>query len=326
MVARLDAAGDVVLAGPAVRAIAARARSVTMLVSGAGAQAAAQLPGVDAVVTVTAPWIDPQPGPISRSDVLALADAIAGADADEAVILTSWHQSALPTALAMRMAGVPRITAYSEDYPGSLLDVRVAPPDGVHEVTRNLALAGAAGFPQPTGDDGLLRLTGVGRPSRDPRRVVLHPGTAAPARAWPATRFAALGRALAREGLRVVVTGSDAEAGLTRYVADACGGVDLGGRTDLAGLARVMAGAAATAVANTGPAHVAAAVGTPVAWVHAPTVPAAAWHPWGVRHEVLSAPVPCAGCHARHCPHAGHPCMAAITVDAVTAAMRRLIR
>src|SRR3712207_7032811 len=47
---------------------------------------------------------------------------------DEALVLTSFHQSALPVALLLRLAGVPTIAAYSDDYPGSLLDVRLHDP------------------------------------------------------------------------------------------------------------------------------------------------------------------------------------------------------
>jgi ADP-heptose:LPS heptosyltransferase len=62
-------------------------------------------------------------------------------------------------------------------------------------------------------------------------------------------------------------------------------------------------------VGNTGPAHLAAAVGTPVVSLFAPTVPSARWRPWGVPLRLLHHPVPCAGCRARTCPVAGHPCL-----------------
>ncbi len=42
----------------------------------------------------------------------------------DALILTSFHQSPLPTALLLRLAGISRIAAISTDYPGALLDVR----------------------------------------------------------------------------------------------------------------------------------------------------------------------------------------------------------
>jgi ADP-heptose:LPS heptosyltransferase len=68
--------------------------------------------------------------------------------------------------------------------------------------------------------------------------------------------------------------------------------LDLGGRTSFAELAEVLAGADAVVVGNTGPAHLAAAVGTPVVSLYAPTVPAVRWRPWQVPHELLHLDVP----------------------------------
>src|SRR5204863_515154 len=70
----------------------------------------------------------------------------------EAVIFTSFHQSPLPTALVLRLAGIPRIAAISEDYPGSLLDVRHRGDADIPEPERALALARAAGYKLPRGD------------------------------------------------------------------------------------------------------------------------------------------------------------------------------
>jgi ADP-heptose:LPS heptosyltransferase len=77
-------------------------------------------------------------------------------------------------------------------------------------------------------------------------------------------------------------------------------------------------------VGNTGPAHLAAAVGTPVVSLFAPTVPAVRWRPWGVPHELLAIDVPCAGCRARSCPVPGHPCLSGVTPGEVMAAVQRL--
>jgi ADP-heptose:LPS heptosyltransferase len=101
--------------------------------------------------------------------------------------------------------------------------------------------------------------------------------------------------------------------------------VDLGGATDLAGLAAVLDGAAVVVSGNTGPAHLAAAVGTPVVSIFAPVVPAARWRPWGVPVALLGdQDVPCAGCRARVCPFEGQPCLAPVTVDAVLTAVEQL--
>jgi ADP-heptose:LPS heptosyltransferase len=320
---RLDNDGDVLLAGPALRALAAGADRLALLCGPRGRQAAELLPGVDALLVWRAPWIDPEPGPVERADVEALIARVAALRADRALIFGSFHQSPLPTALVLRLAGVPWIGATSVDYPGSLLDLRHLISDDVHEVERSLDLARAAGYELPDGDDGALQVL---RPQGEvPERpyVVVHPGASVPARAWAPERCAELVSALAAGGRRVVVTGAPAERGLTARVAGA-DGVDLGGRTTLAELADVLAGADAVVVGNTGPAHLAAAVGTPVVSLFAPTVPAVRWRPWRVPHELLYVDVPCAGCRARVCPVEGHPCLGGVSVADALDAVERL--
>jgi ADP-heptose:LPS heptosyltransferase len=323
---RLDNDGDVLLAGPAIRALAHGADRVTLLCGPRGRRAADLLPGVDEVVEWRAPWIDPEPQPVDRSDVDGLVDRLAALGADAAVIFGSFHQSPLPTALVLRMAGVPFVAATSVDYPGALLDVRHRIADDVHEVERSLDLVAAAGFPLPADDDGALRIrrTAPAIPADDV--VVVHPGASVPARAWAPDRNAELVDALVAAGRRVVVTGGPGEAALTARVAgpprDAV--TDLGGRTSFAELAEVLAAARCVVVGNTGPAHLAAAVGTPVVSLFAPTVPAVRWRPWRVPHELLFVDVPCAGCRARTCPVPGHPCLGEVATDDVLRAVDRL--
>jgi ADP-heptose:LPS heptosyltransferase len=324
---RQDSLGDVLLAGPAIRALAASTDELTLLCGPRGAAAARLLPGVDEVIVHLAPWIDPEPPPVSANGCADLLGAVADRLPREAVIFTSFHQSPLPTALLLRLAGVPRIAAISVDYPGSLLDLRHHVDDEIHEVDRALSLAEAAGHELPPGDEGRLGVKPLPKPPPLPDELylVVHPGASIPARAWEPERWAALTDLLARRGHRVIVTGAGEETELTRFVAaDVPGAVDLGGTCDFAGLGAVLAGAAAVAVANTGPAHLAAAVGTPVASLFAPTVPARRWRPWGVPHELLNREVPCAGCRATRCPVRGHPCVADVAPAEVADALERL--
>ncbi len=331
LVARLDNDGDVLLSGPAVRAVAAGAGRVTFLCGPRGEAAARLLPGVDDVVVHRAPWIDPEPVAVSREATLALVDRLAGLAVDQALVLTSFHQSALPTALLLRLAGVRTVAAVSEDYPGSLLDVRHPRHDDLHEVERALSLVATLGYRLPPDDDGRLavrrRHRSWPRPSGWERYVVVHPGASVPARAWGPERNAALVEALVDDGHRVVVTGGGHERELTSRVAGRPRPevIDLGGRTDLEQLGEVVAGAAVVVVGNSGPAHVAAAVGTPVVSLFAPTVPAAWWRPWGVPHLLLGQhDIACAGCRARTCPVPGHPCLSSVSVDEVVGAVRTL--
>ncbi|NUT57256.1 MAG: glycosyltransferase family 9 protein, partial [Agromyces sp.] len=256
---------------------------------------------------------------------------------DEVIILTSFHQSPLPLAMLLRLIGVPRIIGASVDYAGSLLDVRLRPgedfPESQSEVARNLAVAEAAGFELPHGDDGRLAITTGPMDGPFPSSggyVVVHPGAAVSARRWPAWRHSQAVRMLTEAGVAVVVTGDAGERSLTRFVADGFA-VDLGGRTDLPRLAAVLAGADAVVVGNTGAAHLAAAVGTPVVSLFAPVVDERCWRPFGVPTVVLGrVDAPCAGSRARTCPVPGHPCLADVgpeqVVDAVLAIRRNTAR
>lgn len=343
LLVRLDNAGDVLLTGPAVRAVAASAR-VHYLCGPRGVEAARLLPGVDEVTVHRAGWIDPDPGPVHRDELLGLVASIAAIAPSEAVVFTSHHQSALPMAMLLRLAGVAPVAAVSDDYAGSLLDVRHRPAADLHEVERDLSLVARLGYVLPSTDDGRLAVTLPGETRDAPGDyvgggrdvegsyveggyVVVHPGASVPARAWAPQDNAALVSLLARRGERVVVTGGGAERDLTAFVAAGAGArgsgyvVDLGGRTDLAGLARVLAGARAVVAGNTGPAHLAAAVGTPVVSLYAPTVPASRWAPWRVPHVLLGRQdISCAGCRARRCPRAGHPCLD-VSAEEVLAAL-----
>ena len=331
LVARLDNDGDVLLAGPAIRAVAAGAARVVLLCGPRGRQAADLLPGVDEVLVWRAPWIDPEPDPVDPDDLAGLVRRLGALGIDEAVVFTSFHQSPLPLALLLRQAGVGRISAISVDYPGSLLDVRHLVDDDLPEPERALSLAAAAGFRLPPSDDGVLA---VRRPLPDlPAHaasltdggyVVLHPGVTAAARAWPAERFARLAQLLTARGERVVVTGAPSERDLTAVVAGRVA-LDLGGRTSLAELAAVLDLARAVVVANTGPAHLAAAVGTPVVSLFAPVVPAARWRPYRVTHVLLGdQQAPCRDTRARQCPVPGHPCLTSVSAEDVIAAVDTL--
>jgi ADP-heptose:LPS heptosyltransferase len=313
LVARQDNLGDVLLAGPCVRAVAASASHVTLLAGRHGRAAAGLLPGVDDVLTWTAPWIDPEPPPVTAEDTGEFVAMVRSRSFDRALILTSFHQSPLPLALLLRQAGVPWIGAISEDYPGSLLDLRHRVDGDPPEPERMLSLAEAAGFSLPPDDHGALalrrplpntsRLTGGGA------YVVVHPAASVPARQPSAGWSRGMVRALAADGHRVLVTGAPSERPLTRHVAGTSA-VNLGGRTSLAELAAVLSGAQVVVAPNTGPAHLAAAAGTPVVSLFAPVVPPERWAPYGVPAVVLGdQQAPCRASRARVCPVPGHPCL-----------------
>jgi ADP-heptose:LPS heptosyltransferase len=333
LVARLDSFGDVLVAGPAVRAVAAGAAHVTMLCGPQGAPAADLLPGIDRVRVWAAPWVTETARPIGDDLLAEFRALVAEEQPDEAVVLTSFHQSPLPLALLLRLAGVPRVSGASVDHPGSLLDVRLRPgedlPEDLPEPERALRIAEAAGFRLPPDDDGRLavRHDAVLPPSVAglDRYVVVHPGASVPARSWPESHHRALVAAYAERGMPVIVTGSPGERALTAAVAGDTG-IDLGGRTSPAELAAVLAGAEVVVVGNTGPAHLAAAVGAPIVSLYSPVVPAVKWAPYAPLVELLGdQAAPCRLSRARECPVPGHPCLSGVRIADVLDAHERLL-
>jgi len=325
---RLDSDGDVLLTGPAVRALAAgHPGPVDLLVSPSGRAAGRLLPGVRDVLVFDAPWTGFAPQPFSAPDVQALIAALTARGYRRAVIFTSFHQSPLPMALLARLAGIGWIAATCVDYPGSLLDVRHRRPDG-HEVTAALDLAATAGGRLPPGDRGGLA---VRRPLPDVSHlvpaspyVVVHPGASVPARALTPTHARRIVDELTRRGRTVVLTGSPAERTLCAAAAGPQS-TDLSGATSLAELAAVLAGAGCAVVGNTGPAHLSAAVGTPVVSLFSPVVPAWRWAPYGVDAVLLGDQwAPCRGSRARDCPVPGHPCLSGVPVDDIADAVQFL--
>jgi ADP-heptose:LPS heptosyltransferase len=194
------------------------------------------------------------------------------------------------------------------------------PPAGeldlLHERVRWCTMLASHGVPADPED---LRLpTPAQTPPGPPGPVVVHPGAAFGAKCWPAGRFAALARRLAPLG-PVVVTGGPAERALAEEVAAGAGLADdrvLAGRTSIAELAALVAGAALVVSGDTGIAHLAAAFGRPSVVLFGPVGPER-WGPPAGPHRALT--------HAevrRGDPFADDPdpALLAIGVDEVEAA------
>jgi ADP-heptose:LPS heptosyltransferase len=193
---------------------------------------------------------------------------------------------------------------------------------GEHEVTRWCRLCQESGIPADPGD---LLLA----PPRQvtPAFTLLHPGAAAPARRWPAARFAAVGRRLAAGGHAVRITGSAAERGLASRVARLAGLPGehvLAGETSLDALAALTASARLVIAGDTGLSHLASAYARPSVTLFGPVPPSEWGPPRHPRHQVLWAGAP----GYRGDPHAARadPALCAITVNAVCEAAELALR
>jgi ADP-heptose:LPS heptosyltransferase len=132
-------------------------------------------------------------------------------------------------------------------------------------------------------------------------------------------------RGLHAAGVRVVLTGDAGERALVEAVGEAAGvaAPSLAGRLDVGELAALLARAPLLVSNNTGPVHVAAAVGTPVVDLYALTNPQHT--PWRVPHRVLNHDVPCKYCYKSVCPAGHHLCLRAVEPAAVVRAALDLL-
>lgn len=314
LIARPDSAGDVLLAEPAIRAVANHAE-VDLLVSEQGRAAAELIPRVSRLLVHQLPWIDANPAQVNGRDFDLLIADIKEGHYDQAIILTSFHQSALPLALGLRLAGVPWIAARSEDYPGSLLDLRYCGDSDVHEVVRSLELVAACGYPAPT--DKKLRIKSLIRVHKPAKPyVILHPGGTAESRRWEPIKWRDLARRLA-DRFEVLVTGSEDERALADFVADGWAH-SLAGKTSFEELAGLISDAKCIVSGNTSAVHLASATHTPVVELFSPVVPANRWRPWLTPHILLGDQgAACRGTRVRDCQVDGHPCLNSVTAEEV---------
>jgi lipopolysaccharide heptosyltransferase II len=256
------------------------------------------------------------------------------------VIFTVYSQNPLPAAFLCYLADIPLRLAHCRENPYQLLTDWVKDPEPEqttrHEVRRQLDLVAAVGyatvderlsFQVPAGArQQVARLLDEIGLDRSSPWVVVHPGASAPSRRYPPESFASAADGLAREdGWQVVFTGSEAECELVEQVRGAMGAPSwsLAGRLDMAGLGALLDLAPLLIANNTGPIHVAAAVGTPVVDLYALTNPQHT--PWGVPHRVLSHDVPCRYCYKSVCPEEHHNCLRGVTPREVVTAARELI-
>lgn len=338
---RLDNMGDVLMTTPALRALksSAPARHITLLAAPGGVAVTRYIREIDDAIEYEAPWVK-QPADTAVEACDELIDTLYGRMYDAAVIFTAYSQSALPAALACWLARIPLRLAYARENPYQLLTDWVPDPEPHalvrHEVQRELDLVASVGCTagdvalsfHPTAEDrhqARTKLTAAGINLRQPW-IVVHPGASAASRRYPVEQFAqAIAAVGASSPHQFVVTGSAAEAPLARAIAEALPGRAhaLAGELGLGELGAVVEGARLIICNNTGPAHIAAAVGTPVVDLYALTNPQHT--PWGVESRVLYHDVPCRFCYRSVCVQEHHACLRQVTPQHVAQAALELL-
>jgi lipopolysaccharide heptosyltransferase II len=337
---RLDTLGDVLMTGPAIRALKESGphRRITLLTSPSGAEAGRLLPCVDEVLVYEAPWMKPAPTHRDGATHIEFIQSLRARAFDAAAIFTVYSQSALPAALLCYLAELPLRLAHCRENPYHLLTDWVKdtePESGIrHEVQRQLDLVASVGartkdrrLSISVSDASFATLDRLMHGVLTPQRpwVVIHPGATAASRRYPPESFASVATSLVRDlGWQVLFTGVESERDLVTTIqsmmeAPSC---SLAGHLSLAEFAALLSKAPLLIANNTGAVHVAAAVGTPVVDLYALTNPQHT--PWMVPHRLLSHDVPCKFCQKSVCPEGHHHCLRLITPQQVVAAARAL--
>lgn len=353
---RLDHLGDVLMTTPALHALRSgtgarhMTRHITLLASPTGAAIARHLPDVDDVIEYDAPWTSDARSTAGAepADAALLARLRAGRF-DAAAIFTVYSQNPLPAATLCFLAGIERRLAHCRENPYALLThwlpEREPLADVRHEVERQLALVRSVGAEiddddarmrvrvDPTARATLaekLRQRGVD-PASHP--VVVHPGASAASRRYPAALYAEALELLAPfVSDPVLLSGSARECALTRSVASFVRApadtrlVDLAGTLALGEFIALLDSASLLIANNSGPVHLAAALGTPVVDLYALTNPQHT--PWMTPHRVLYRDVPCVPCrwcYRADCPEGDHACLRGVPPGDVAQAARELL-
>lgn len=251
---------------------------------------------------------------IPFADTLAAAWAMRRGHYERGVLLPPSFSSALIFALG----GVDHRRGTGTDGRRMLLTdpVSVGSLKGLHRSVQYMVLVGA-------GRDPVVPRLDVARKSHEGTVIGVFPGGNAPSRRWEPDRFAELVRRLTKRGRQVVVFGGPTERELTARVAGGAA-VNLGGQTDLAQLASGIASCDLLVTNDTGPLHLAAAVGTPTVSLWGAGDPAVTG-PLGAGHRMLRHPeLDCVPCTKNDCPLAvdRYRCLTLITVDDVEAVIQ----
>ena len=328
--------GDIVLTTPLLRELgrAHPGASTTVLTTPLGRALLSGHPDVDTIVVHDKRGDDKGVGGVLRA-----VRALRGPRFDLAIAA----QRSARTGILVRGSGARHRIGFAKASGAWAYTARVPWAADQHAVRRYLSLAGPAGGDPTTADptpslairaearakvDALLVQQGVA-PSEP--ILAIAPGSIWGTKRWLPAGFAEVVREAPRLGVRAVLTGSPDEAALCREVAHLAGGgvPVLAGTTGMPELVALLARAKALVSGDSGPGHVASAVGTPVVAIFGPTVPAFGYTPWGERNVIVEhLGLVCRPCDAHGpqvCPLGHHRCMTEIGAADVLFALSKVV-
>ncbi len=283
---RPDNMGDLIMSGPAIRALKQTfGCHITLLTSPAASGVVDFMDEIDEMIIFHAPWAQASDS-LDSAAFSSLVTQLSEGNFDGAVIFTVFSQSALPTALIAYLARIPLVLAYARENPYQLLTDWLPDQEPYlfvqHQVKRDLALVAAIGA--HVSDDG-LRLR-VSHPDRDTilRRLhaegldadrpwlIVHTGLSEAKREYSPAKWMHIIRMIVEDmGYQVLLSGNTSERPrIDRLLVDKIPGVyNIAGRLKLKEFIGLVDDAPLMITLNTGPAHIAAAVKTPVLVLYA---------------------------------------------------------
>ncbi len=335
LILKMSCIGDVVMAVPVATAL--KRAFPNVWITWAAQPPATEIlighPAIDQVVVVPPRPLDKWPHTIWVREWLRLVPSLRKRRFDVAMDM----QGHLKAALLGVIARIPNRLGFADErrelnwwFNNILVN-----GSSTHIVDRHLQMAKALGakpYPvdfafQPSAEaqvhvDELFKSEGL---LQEPP-VALLPFASEVHKRWPAERFAQVAAKLTQQGLRCVIVGGEGDAPAAREIVDAAGGgvVSLAGRIKLRHLGALLQRCQLVIGNDTGPLHLAVAVGTPVLGLYGPTDPAVVG-PYGWIDRVLWHRQPCGPCgHRPTC--SDYACMNAISVNEVVARATEMIR
>lgn len=334
LVVRLDNIGDVLLSEPAIAALGARfsEAKIDLLARRAEGGMLAEHPAVSSLIAYDAPWHAAWRGArvdwrIEAARLVGLVQGLRQRRYDLAIEL----RGDLRDIAVMAATGARVKVGNSSRGGGFLLDHDVSVAEDTHRMEFALAIVSAVGAamePRPPRlhlpAEALAKAESL-LPAGEPF-VAFHLGAGFASKCLPVATFAVAAMALHGEGHRIVVVGGANEHplvdGLRRLVN--FNPIDLVGKLSILETAAVLGRCRLFIGNDSGPMHLAAAVGTPVVACFGPSDPKL-YHPYGVPHRIVEVSLPCRPCDLVHCIHSEYRCMTQIPAQAIVTAARELL-
>lgn len=304
---RPDNMGDLIMSGPAIRALKETfACTITLLTSSMAAGIVPFFPEIDELIIFDAPWVKTA-NAMEIAAFYGVIEEIRQKQFDAAVLFTVFSQNPLPSAMIAYLAGIPRRLAYCRENPYQLLTHWVPDKEPYnfiqHQVQRDLDLVNSVGawtdekrlslkLKRNTWTSVNKKLAENGMDMQRPW-IIFHAGVSERKREYPQSLWIEAGKLVDKEiNYQVILTGNAAERTSIETIKKGIGknAFNAAGLLHLEEFITLIKRSPLVVSVNTSTAHIAAAVGTPIIVLYALSNPQHS--PWMSRGKVLTYDIP----------------------------------